>query len=107
MFKRGDRLYYINRYGDIIKRKGMIVSFRYRMDPVPYSWVYHGWFRNWYKRPKTTQERRWSFADSQYIRVKRICWNLPNTWDDRKRGDIGTRRSWKNKKIKKQWMKNL
>lgn len=81
-------------------------GFRYRIDPVPFIKSYKGNFKNWYKIPKTTQERRWSFAYGKYVRVKRNARNLPNAWDDYSRSDCDTRRSWKNKKIKKQWMKN-
>lgn len=79
--------------------------YRFRIDPVPYCHNFHKWFGNWYKTPKTTQEKRWSFAYPEYVRGRRSRWNLPDAWDDRQRGDTNNRKCWKNKKIKKQWMK--
>ena len=43
----------------------------------------------------------------KYSRMKRSPRNLPDPWDDRLRGDTRTRKSWKNRKAKKQWMKQL
>jgi hypothetical protein len=81
--------------------------YRFRIDPVPFINNYRGWFRHWYKRPKSTQERRLSFAYEGYVRGKRRSCNLPNSWDDYPRADARTRRSWKKRcKVKKQWMKN-
>lgn len=101
---RGDRLYCRFWTANGIRGK----TFRYRMDPVPHIYPsFRGWFHCWYKRPKTTQERRWSFAYGKYVRGKRKACNLPNAWDDYQRSDTNTRRSWKNKKIKRQWMKNI
>jgi len=81
------------------------VHFRFRVDPVPTVSKRHYRFRNWYKFPKSTQEKRlWS---SVYGRLKRSPKNLPDAWDDYQRGDVSTRISWKNRKIKKQWMKNI
>jgi hypothetical protein len=79
--------------------------FRFRIDPVPFIFNFKGNFKNWYKRPKSTQERRLSFAYEGYVRGKRKSCNLPNAWDDYQRSDNRTRKSWKNKKIRKQWMK--
>ena len=79
--------------------------YRFRIDPVPFNTSFFGWFGNWYKVPKSTQEKRWFFAYPEYVRDKRRPRMLPNAWDDWKRGDVRTRKSWKNKKIKKQWMK--
>lgn len=82
-------------------------TFRFRIDPVPFFWPGSGSyrFRNWYKFPKVMQEKRASFAYPELVRGKRKAHALPDPWDDWKRGDVRTRRSWKNKKIKKQWMK--
>jgi len=82
-------------------------DFVYRYTPVPRTGKIRSHFGNYYKRPKTTQERRWSFAHVKYVRGKRRSHVLPNVWDDKQRGDIDNRKCWKNKKIKKQWMKNL
>lgn len=81
-------------------------QYRFRIDPVPFIYHYARWFSAWYKRPRTTQERKMSLAHKEYVRGKRSAVNLPNTWDDCPRSDRDTRRSWKNKKIKKQWLKS-
>ena len=81
-------------------------EFIYRQTPVPLTGKKKWYFRNYYKCPKTTQERRWSFAHSNYVRGKRRSHVLPNTWDDRPRSDVSNRKCWKSKKIKRQWMKN-
>lgn len=80
--------------------------YRFRIDPVPFINNYRGWFRHWYKRPKSTQERKISFAYEGYIRSKRNAKNLPNSWDDYQRSDRRTRHSWKKRcKCRKQWGK--
>ena len=79
----------------------------YRVDPIPYTGKGRiGYkFKNWNKRPKTTQERRLSFEYKYLVRGKRRAHILPTSWDDYQRGDVKTRISWKNKRIKKQWIK--
>lgn len=80
--------------------------FVYRKEPVPFTGKRIG-HRRWYcyyKRPKTTQERRWSCTHKEYVRGKRTIHNLSNSWDDIPRGDADSRKSWKNQKKKKQWM---
>ena len=103
------------RYGDVVlarRRWGKNGigypqhTYRFRIDPVPFVFCYRGNFKNWYKRPKSTQERRKSFAYEGFVRGKRKSCNLPNAWDDYQRSDVRTRKCWKNKKIRKQWMKN-
>jgi hypothetical protein len=81
-------------------------NYVFRQTPVPRTGKRKGYFKYYYKRPKTTQEKRWSYADKEFVRGKRRAPNLPDSWDDFIRGDIKTRKSWKSKKIKKQWMKN-
>jgi hypothetical protein len=82
--------------------------YRFRIDPVPFIWNFKGYFRCWYKRPKSTQERRLSYAYEGYVRGKRRDHNLPNSWDDWRRADVRTRHSWKKRyKCKKQWMKKI
>lgn len=81
-------------------------NYIYRQTPVPYTGKRRGYFKYYYKRPKTTQEKRWSYGYENFVRGKRRSPNLPDSWGDRLRGDFRSRRSWKNKKIKKQWMKN-
>jgi len=82
-------------------------NFVYRQTPVPRTGKIKGYFKFYYKRPKTTQERRWSCAHKEYVRGKRRNHLLPNAYDDKPRGDIDNRKCWKNKKVKRQWMKNL
>lgn len=88
--------------------KGWVYSipYRFRIDPVPFINNYRGWFRHWYKRPKTTQEKRYSYPHKEYVRGKRTFINLPNSWDDYHRSDRRTRHSWKKRyKCRKQWGK--
>ena len=81
--------------------------FRYRYDPVPNSGVWRYRFRYWYKTSiNCLQEKKAGMAYPEYTRGKRMPKSLPNVWDDWQRSDCKTRRSWKNKKIRKQWMKN-
>lgn len=86
---------------------GKFLHFRFRIDPVPGVHDYHGWFGNWFKTPKSTNEKRQWFASEGYGRWKRSPFNLPDPVDDYQRSDIRTRKSWKNKKIKRQWMKHI
>jgi len=60
-----------------------------------------------FQRIKTTSERRWNIAHvneygQELVRGRRR--HLPNTWDDYVRV---YQRNWKQKKVKKQWMKNF
>lgn len=105
MFEYGDKLY----KGRTSSNWDPLVYFRYRMDPVPgTSWRWGYQFRIWYKTGvNCLQEKREYYAYPEYTRRKRSPKSLPNDWDDRQRGDVDTRRSWKNKKVKKQWQKNL
>jgi hypothetical protein len=81
-------------------------DFIYRKTPVPRTGKRNWTFTNWYKKPRTTQERRWACAHGKYVRGKRRSHVLPDTYDDMPRGDIDNRKCWKNKKIGRQWMKN-
>jgi hypothetical protein len=74
----------------------------FRNGPVPgVSNKYH--FYNYYRRIKTTQERRINCAHHKYTRGKRR--NLPSAWDDIARSDFTNgHSSWKNQKKRKQWM---
>ena len=82
-------------------------NFIYRETPVPRTGKRSWGFHCWYKGPKTTQERKWACAHVAYVRGKRRAHALPNSWDDRPRGDARERRCWKRKKIRRQWMKNI
>ena len=79
-------------------------DFVFRATPVPYTGKPRWRFENYYRKPKTTQERRWSCAHGDYVRGKRRYHALPNVWDDIVRGDADSRKCWKSKKKKKQWM---
>lgn len=62
-----------------------------------------------YRNVKTTNERRQYDActvdeNSPLIRGKRSKCNIPNSWDDI---NHSLSKTWKNKKIKKQWMINI
>ena len=60
--------------------------------------------RGYFRRPRTTQERKWNEAHQKYVRGRRSPKLLPTTWDDQfnSRGDS---RSWKDKfKKRRQWM---
>jgi len=62
--------------------------------------------RRWYRRIKTTQERRISCSEEHkpFVRGKRNCRNLPTSWDDIRVSRRGY--GWKaHKKFKKNWMK--
>ena len=72
----------------------------YRYSPVPGIGVRH--YGSWYRRMKTTQERRWSLAekvDGVPWRKRRNFSNLPNSWDDKQKNVLKT---WK-KHRKTQW----
>ena len=81
------------------------IYFRFRFDPVPYTACTN--YGHYYKRPRTTQERRLSFKDKEYVRPRRNYRTLVNSWDDYVRSDLKIKRSWKKKKVRKQWMKNI
>lgn len=106
MHKRGDVLY-IGRFYVFFRKVNKKKSFCYRIDPVPYVRKIKHTFSDYYKNPKHVQERRWYYDSPEYVRGKRSPKNLPNPWDDYARSDLRTRKSWKNKKVRKQWMKNL
>lgn len=81
-------------------------NYEFRRGPVPgihKSTRHRG---SYYRRIRTTQERRIAIDKDvlPYIRGKRTFRNLPNTWDEIPRN---VDHSWKSKKIKKQWMKHL
>lgn len=102
-------------YGEVLVAKWFWRSYPlhyygFRCDPVPFvskSGRFKNYFGSYYKRPKTTQERRLSFASPDFVRDKRNFTNLPNVWDDYQRSDIRNRKCWKRNKVKKQWMKHI
>lgn len=84
------------------------IAFHYRKDPVPHVSNKKYRFFGWYKNPKMYKRERSLYNEySEYIRSKRSPMNLPDPWNDDIRGDVRNRRSWKSKKIKKQYFKHL
>ncbi len=98
-------------YGELLFGRtwydGINIFFCYRIDPVPFTGGHSNGTS--YKHPKTTAEKRQSFVDGDYVRAKRTAMNLPDAYDDRCRSDLTgayrSPKSWKNKKVRKQWMK--
>jgi hypothetical protein len=78
------------------------IASRYRFDPIPGSG--ESWYHpNINRNPKTTQERRHSFAYPEFVRGKRRSRYLPHEWDEFTRTDYYDR-SWKCcTKRKNQW----
>ncbi len=72
----------------------------FRNGPVP---GVGGWGNgSYYRRVRTTQEKKFNCAHKKYTRGKRR--NLPCAWDDIKISDHYTGHSWKKQRKKKQWM---
>jgi len=80
------------------------LNYEYRSEPVPY--VHSKRRIKCYRRPHTSNEKRMACAPEvqEYIRPKRKYKNLV---DSRSLIPRHIDKSWKNKKIEKQWMKNL
>jgi len=99
--KYGEKLVSVRRW-----RRNSELVYGFRCDPVPFTGNSRAYgkkaFYAWHKKPRTTQERRLSFAYKKYVRGKRKAHYLPNTWDDYLRSDCRTRNSWK-KRRKNQW----
>lgn len=95
------RAHTISRYKEAYNRR---YDFVFRATPVPDTGKSRWRFKNYYKRPKTTQERRWGCAHGYYVRGKRRSHMLPNVYDDKVRSDIDNSKCWKSQKKKKQWM---
>ena len=76
----------------------------HRHDPVPNTGRKNWNFGNWYKTPRTTQEKRWNEAHIEYVRGRRHKKYLVSAWDDYPRSDSFIKRSWKKNKKKKQWI---
>ncbi len=81
-----------------------------KAHPYRRSWWYYPGtkrnFRSMYRRPRTTQERRWANAwdDEEFatkVRARRNYRNLPNSWDDIPHTDWSYR-NWKHYR-KHQW----
>jgi len=93
-----------NRYKDNKYYKQQYNGVVFRRTPIPYTGTGRYKFGCFYKKPKTTQEKRLSFAHSGLVRGKRRANALPDTWDDVVRSDVYTRKNWKHYKKKKQWL---
>jgi hypothetical protein len=76
--------------------------FRFRSEPVPFIHKEKlSYFKNWYKTPKSTNEKRQFYGDEEFVRGKRKPINLPNAFSDYPRPKY---KSWKeNYKCKRQW----
>jgi hypothetical protein len=84
------------------------IGYRFRMDPVPFIGRGHGGFYAWYKSPKMRKRELSLYEEHRkFVRARRKPKYMPDPWDDCPRGDVDSRRSWKNRKIRKQWMKNM
>lgn len=70
-------------------------NFIYRQTPVPYTRKRRGHRGSFYRRPKTTQEKRWGYVDREFVRGKRRPRALPDAWEDIPRSDIRIKKSWK------------
>nr|WP_287412309.1 hypothetical protein [Pseudodesulfovibrio sp.] len=74
----------------------------FRRDPIPGTGRCRS---NFYKRPKSHQERRLSLAYPKLVHTRRKAKTLPNAWNDISRSNA-IDRCWKrNKKRRKQWMR--
>jgi len=79
-----------------------LVGFKYRFDPVPGIHHFKNAIRYYYRRIKTTQERRWALAHKEYVRGKRRFTSLPNSWDDLRNSKEHIK-NWKRTKKRRQW----
>ena len=83
-------------------------GFGYRIDPVPGIGHSYWRFNCYYKHPRIRKAGRAKYYEEKmFERSGRSPKNLYDPWDDIPRGDIRNRKSWKNKRIRKQWMKNI
>lgn len=57
-------------------------NFIYRETPVPYTRKRRRHKGSFYRRPKTTQEKRLGYEDTEYVRGKRRPHMLPDAWED-------------------------
>jgi len=71
----------------------------YRRDPVPYTGRNRHGYSKYFRKIKTTQERRMFFKYKKYCRGKRSYRMLPDSWDDILRN---IEKNWK-KYRKTQW----
>ena len=78
--------------------------FRFRFDPVLGTGGHKKSLRSYMRKPKTTYEKKWSYAHKKYTRAKRRGHNLPEVYDDMWIVD-NANRGWKRSIKKRQWMK--
>ena len=84
------------------KKKGVLMGYRYRIDPIP--WVSKRGHYNTGRKPRVMNEKR-QWYKSDLGRKKRSPLYLPDTWDNRPRTNFDDR-SWKtSSKYRKQWEK--
>lgn len=76
----------------------------FRNGPVPFSGSRYK-YRNVLRYPKTKQELVENTCNEKFSRKKRGKRYLPTSWNDLVRSNCCTK-SWKNKKVRKQWQKN-
>lgn len=95
-------------YGEVLYIKWQDIEYKFRIGPVPRTGKNTWRFYNWYKNPAVRKRERSLYWDyKKFVRPKRSPNYMVDPWDDLQRGDTGTRKSWKNKKIKRQWMKKI
>lgn len=101
MFKYGEWLYHI-----IYWRNRRPIYYRFRKDSVPYKGKLN--FFCGYKIPKMRKRELSLYTEhKKFVRARRNPKYMPDPWDDVPRSDYRNCKSWKTKKIQKQWMKNL
>ena len=87
------------------------IKWRYREDPVPGVNNKQWGFCNFYKTSCNLQEKKRYFEDSNYCKIRKRHGYSYNSffdpWSDvPKSRSMNSSKTWKLKKIKKQWMKN-
>lgn len=98
--KHGEKLCVLKYYR---LSKKYLQYFRYRVDPVPFILKWSGGRSG---NPKHCNEMRQTAAHEQISTIKIRAKRSSNRLDQFYHWDSGHYRTWKNKKIKKQWMKN-
>ena len=78
-----------------LSRRDGIYEYIFRYEEIPHTGRKRHHTGCYYRQPKTTNEKRQSFAvDKQYVRAKRKCLTLVDAWDDLPRGQHKNR-NWK------------
>jgi hypothetical protein len=101
MFEYGEE-FYVRRF----VYAGERVRIKFRIDSVPGTGRKRWGFLYWYKTSRMYKRERSLYEEhKEIVKVRKSLCDLPDPWDDVRYVD--NRRCWKNKKIGKQWMKNL